>query len=280
MLSVWTLRYVEFRTAAQHVPSRISFQPSPWLKPGSHQSNLRFSIYFVVSPLPVQCPLRWKARAELPVERADLGFNLHYTCKFHMAKFAVLWPGLHLQHQVGQQTRRSWFGFLTDRDVQFKCYVWLFVWSWKWWLTVAPFAKSSVAIMMPIMHALNGNMKTVAQNFQDSVSTWFSLKKRFLNLLSKQPLGTEHFSLSKPLDWRKQCFTVSHIFAAQTKVRIPTELGPIWVPFEYYMLRKKKTGLFAVVAPVTRAAQGCHRLEKHGLAVSNRRCFPSFDLVL
>jgi hypothetical protein len=101
--------------------------------------------------------------------------------------------------------------------------------------------------MMPIMHALNGNMKTVAQNFQDSVSTWFSLKKRFLNLLSKQPLGTEHFSLSKPLDWRKQCFTVSHIFAAQTKVRIPTELGPIWVPFEYYMLRKKKKkGLFGV----------------------------------
>lgn len=97
--------------------------------------------------------------------------------------------------------------------------------------------------MMPTMHALNGNMKTVAQNFQDSVSTWFSLKKRFLNLLSKQPLGTEHFSPSKPLDWRKQCFTVSHIFATKTKVRIPTELGPIWVPFEYHMLRKKKVSL-------------------------------------
>ena len=74
-------------------------------------------------------------------------------------------------------------------------------------------------------------------------------QKRFLNLLSKQPLGTEHFSLSKPLDWRKQCFTVSHIFAAQTKVRIPTELGPIWVPFEYYMLRKKKNGSLCSCRP-------------------------------
>ena len=51
---------------------------------------------------------------------------------------------------------------------------------------------------------------------------------------------------------------------------VGSHLGPIWIPYA-----TQKKSLFAVVAPVTRAAQGCHRL-----AVSNRRCFPSFDLVL